>query len=138
MPARKPSLAERSRSFLDAYTQGLKGQDLHRLFTRDTREAYRFFTKNIDERPLAGLKRHRRWMARARLFFWAFTLRLSPARRVIYGVGLLLCLLGFLRLFRGIGGGGLPLFFGPFLFDVDLPLPAGRLARGSCSSASCW
>jgi len=131
MPVRKPSLADRSRSFLNAYTHGLKREDLQRLFTRDTREAYRFFAKNIDEKSLTGLSRHRRWMARVRLFFWAFTLRLSPARRIIYGVGLVLCVIGFLQLFRGIGTGGLPVFFGPAVFDVDLPLP--RWAPGTVS-----
>ncbi len=131
MPANKPSLADRSRAFLSAYTHGLKREDLQRLFTRDTREAYRFFAKNIDEGALTGLSRHRRWMARARLFFWAFTLRLSPARRVIYGVGLLLCLLGFLQLFRGIDGGRVPLFFGPAIISLDLPLPRWAPGTGS-------
>jgi phosphoserine phosphatase RsbU/P len=131
MRAAKPSLADRSRSFLNAYTHGLKREDLQRLFTRDTREAYRFFAKNFDETALTGLPWHRRWLSRARLFFWAFTLRLSPARRVIYGVGLLLCLLGFLQLFRGVGTSGLPLFFGPIIIDVNLPLPRWSPGAGS-------
>jgi sigma-B regulation protein RsbU (phosphoserine phosphatase) len=131
MRAAKPSLADRSRSFLNAYTHGLKREDLQRLFTRDTREAYRFFAKTFDERSLAGLPRHRRWLARARLFFWAFTLRLSPARRVLYGVGLLLCLVGFLRLFRGVGTSDLPFLFGPIAFAVDLPLPRWEPGAGT-------
>jgi phosphoserine phosphatase RsbU/P len=122
-PAR-PSLADRSRSFLDAYTHGLKREDLQRLFTRDTREAYRFFAKNFDETALGHLPSHRRWLARTRLFFWAFTLRLSPARRVIYGVGLVLCLLGFLELLRGIETFRLPIPFGLFFVNLKLPMPA--------------
>lgn len=131
MRAAKPSLADRSRSFLNAYTHGLKREDLQRLFTRDTREAYRFFAKSFDERALSGLPRHRRLLGRARLFFWAFTLRLSPARRVIYGIGLLLCLLGFLRLFRGVGSSGLPFFFGPLVVDISLPVPQWAPGTGS-------
>jgi phosphoserine phosphatase RsbU/P len=104
MRARKPNLVDRSRAFLDAYTHGLRREDLQRLFTRDTREAYRFFARDIDEESLRGLSRHRRWFTRARLFFWAFTLRLSPARRLLYGVALLLCLYGFLQLSQGLGG----------------------------------
>jgi phosphoserine phosphatase RsbU/P len=107
---RRPGLVERSRSFLDAYTQGLKREDLQRLFTRDTREAYRFFAKTFDETRLAGLPPHRRLLARLRLFFWAFTLRLSPARRVIYGIALLATLVGFLELFRGFGDAALVRF----------------------------
>ena len=95
---------DRSRVFLDAYTNGLKREDLQRLFTRDTREAYRFFARNFDEESLRGLAWHRRLLARARLFFWAFTLRLSPARRMLYGVGLLACLYGFIQLSQGLSG----------------------------------
>jgi phosphoserine phosphatase RsbU/P len=129
MRVKKPSLADRSRTFLNAYTHGLKREDLQRLFTRDTREAYRFFAKGFDESQLAGLPRHRQWLSRARLFFWAFTLRLSPARRVIYGVGLLLCLIGFLQLFRGFGSSSVPLFFGPVILDLGIPHP--RWAPGT-------
>ncbi len=106
MRARKRRLADNARSFLDTYTHGLTREDVRRLFTRDTREAYRFFARSFDEKELAGLSRHKRFLARARLFFWAFTLRLSPARRLIYGVALLACLMGFLELFRGFGGPG--------------------------------
>jgi serine phosphatase RsbU (regulator of sigma subunit) len=135
MRAKKRRLADNARSFLDTYTHGLTREDLQRLFTRDTREAYRFFARGFDEQQLAGVPRHKRWFARARLFFWAFTLRLSPARRVIYGVGLLLCLIGFLEMFRGFGGAGAPVVLGPFTFDLDLPFPrwepgAGKLLIG--------
>ena len=108
MPPKTPRLVDRSKAFLEAYTHGLEPDDLPRLFTRDAREAYRFFARNIDEEQLRGLPWHRRWLTRARLFFWAFTLRLSPARRILYGVALLLCLFGFLQLFRGVGNSGVP------------------------------
>ena len=131
MRARKPSLADRSRSFLDAYTHGLKREDVQRLFTRDTREAYRFFARHIDETAFTGLSRHRRWLMRARLLFWAFTLRLSPARRLLYGVGLLLCLLGFINLFHGFSAIGVPVFLGPVPVEIGLPLPHWAPGAGS-------
>jgi phosphoserine phosphatase RsbU/P len=129
MRARRPSLVDRSRAFLNAYTHGLTREDLQRLFTRDTREAYRFFARNIDEEALRGLSWHRRWFARTKLFFWAFTLRLSPARRVLYGVAVLLCLLGFAQLFRGFSTSDVPVFLGPAIVDLGLPLP--RWAPGT-------
>jgi serine phosphatase RsbU (regulator of sigma subunit) len=104
MRARRPTLVDRSRTFLEAYTHGLKRDDLRRLFTRDTREAYRFFARNIDEESLRGLPWHRRLLTRARLFFWAFTLRLSPARRLLYGAAILVSLYGFIQLSQGPGG----------------------------------
>ena len=69
MRAKRHRLTDSARSFLDAYTHGLTREDLQRLFTRDTREAYRFFARNFDERKLAGLRRHKLWFARAKLFF---------------------------------------------------------------------
>ena len=130
MRARRHRLTDSARSFLNAYTHGLKGEDLQRLFTRDTREAYRFFARGIDERELAGLKRHKLWLARARLFFWAFTLRLSPARRVLYGVALVLCLIGFLEMFRGFGGASVPSALGPFTIDIGFPFPRWEPGTG--------
>jgi phosphoserine phosphatase RsbU/P len=116
-------LTDRAQAFLAAYTHGLRREDLQRLFTRDTREAYRFFARGFDEDSLASLPRHTRWLSRVRMFFWAFTLRLSPARRVLYGVALLLSLVGFIELFRGFDGRDVPFFFGPFVVGLPMPLP---------------
>ena len=58
-----------SSRFFEAYTQGLTTVDLERLFTRDTPEAYRFFSRAIDFDALKRLPWHRRTLAHARLFF---------------------------------------------------------------------
>lgn len=86
--------------FFDTYTKDLKAEDLQRLFTRDTREAYQFFARHLDFAALDGLPRHRRWAAKLRLFFFAFTLRLSPARRVVYGAALFMAAIGLFDLLR--------------------------------------
>ena len=86
--------------FLDTYTKDLKAEDLQRLFTRDTREAYNFFARHLDFASLDGLPRHRRWAAKLRLLFFAFTLRLSPARRVVYGAALFTAAIGLFDLLR--------------------------------------
>jgi serine phosphatase RsbU (regulator of sigma subunit) len=83
-----------SKRFLDAYTQGLSTSELERLFTRDAPEAYRFFSRAIDFRELSKLPWHRRTIAHVRLFFLAFTLKLTPARRALYGLGLIAALIG--------------------------------------------
>jgi serine phosphatase RsbU (regulator of sigma subunit) len=88
--------------FLKDYTQGLTTSELERLFTRDTPEAYRFFTRTIDFESLSKLPWHRRVLAQTRLLFLAFTLKLTPARRAIYGVALVTSLFGMFELFRGI------------------------------------
>jgi sigma-B regulation protein RsbU (phosphoserine phosphatase) len=86
--------------FFEAYTRGLTKVDLERLFTRDTPEAYRFFARNIDFDELKDRPWHRRTLGRARLLFLAFTLKLTPARRALYGTSLLACLIGLVELFR--------------------------------------
>jgi serine phosphatase RsbU (regulator of sigma subunit) len=109
----------RAKSFLDEYTRDLTPQDLQRLFTRDTAEAYRYFTRNVDTRTLDASPWYKRWPAKTRLVFMGFTMRLSPARRVLYGLGVAAALLGTAMLFRGVE----PVKLLVFPFSVYLPLP---------------
>ena len=88
--------------FFEAYTRGLTKTDLERLFTRDTPEAYRFFSRHIDFDELKKQPWHLRLLGHARLFFLAFTLKLTPARRAIYGVALLASLIGLVELFQEV------------------------------------
>jgi serine phosphatase RsbU (regulator of sigma subunit) len=88
--------------FFEAYTQGLTTVDLERLFTRDTPEAYRFFTRTADFEQLKKLPWHRRTLAHVRLFFLAFTMKLTPARRAIYGVSLVCVIIGLFELFQEV------------------------------------
>jgi hypothetical protein len=92
---------EQSR-FFEAYTQGLTTLELERLFTRDAPEAYRFFSRQIDRDALSKLPWHRRTLQHARLFFLAFTLKLTPARRAIYAVALVSTIIGLVELLRGM------------------------------------
>jgi len=96
-----PRSPDASRRFLDAYTQGLTTTEIERLFTRDAPEAYRFFSRHIDFASLSKLPWHRRTLAHARLVFLAFTLKLTPARRAIYGMALVATVFGLIELFRG-------------------------------------
>ena len=109
----------REEDFFEAYTKDLTSEDVQRLFTRDARDAYRFFARHIDEATFAGLPRMRRFALRARLLFLAFTLKLSPARRALFGVSLVVFVVGLLELFEGIELARLPLV--PFLLHVPVP-----------------
>jgi phosphoserine phosphatase RsbU/P len=90
----------RLRDWLQTYTRDLKAEDLQRLFTRDTREAYQFFARHIDARELEGLRWHQRAFVHVRLFFTAFTMKLSPARRVVYAASIILAAVGVFDLMR--------------------------------------
>jgi serine phosphatase RsbU (regulator of sigma subunit) len=88
----------RARDFVTTYTQDLTTDDLHRLFTRDTRDAYRFFARHVDYRQLEGLPWYRSAFGHVRLFFLAFTMKLSPARRAVYAVALVAAAIGLVQL----------------------------------------
>jgi len=90
----------RINEFFEIYTKDFKADDLQRLFTRDTRDAFRFFTRHVDFRETAHLPWHKRLIARGRLLFLAFTMKLSPARRIVYGAALLFAALGLFNLVR--------------------------------------
>ncbi len=115
------STADRAREWFDTYTRDLSREDLERLFIHDTRDAYDFFTRGLDEEELAGLPWWQRIALRFRKVFVAFTLKLPAARRAVYFVALAIALIGVLQLFRGFAPVVVPLGL-PFL-DVAIPLP---------------
>jgi sigma-B regulation protein RsbU (phosphoserine phosphatase) len=120
----------RARTFFDTYTKDLTAEDLQRLFTRETREAYEFFTRGTDPKAFAHLPWHLRAFEHARLLFFAFTMKLTPARRMVYGIALLLAFIGLANLFRGVG----IVHFGPTLpFGIDVGVPGPLFRQGTWS-----
>ena len=113
---------DRAREWFDTYTRDLSAEDLQRLFTHDTRDAYRFFSRGLDEEQLARLPWWKRAAFRFRQVFVAFTLKLPPARRALYLGSLAIALLGTVKLFRGFATVDVP--FGTPFFNVALLLPA--------------
>ena len=110
----KSSTSDRARALFDTYTRDLSREDVQRLFTHDTPDAYQFFTRGRDDDRFAGLSPWKSALHRLREFFVTFTLRLSPARRALYIGSLIIALTGIIRLFRGFGFIDLP--FGlPFI-----------------------
>ncbi len=120
--------SSRFQDFLDTYTRDLTAVDLQRLFTRDTRDAYRFFTRHLDPESLKSLPWHKRTMAYAHAVFLAFTMKLSPARRVVFGASLVLALIGLANLFTGIG----------FIRVLDFPLFGGFSVPGPLFHRGTW
>ena len=95
----------RARQFLEVYTKDLTASDLQRLFTRDAREAYAFFSRGVDRTAIGKLPWHKRFVVGAKLFFLAFTMRLSPARRALFGVAFVATLIGFFSTSMAIANG---------------------------------
>jgi phosphoserine phosphatase RsbU/P len=117
----KRSTSARARELFDTYARDLSPEDVQRLFTHDTREAYRFFTRGLAEDEFAGLPWWKDGPLRLRQIFLAFTLRLPPARRALYLASLLVALIGVIELFRGFGAVQIP--FGLPFFQIAVLAP---------------
>ena len=105
---------DRARELFDSYTRDISRADLERLFTHDTRDAYRFFTRGQGKDQFAGLPWWQQAPLRVRQIFLAFTLKLPPARRMLYLSALGIALIGIVKLFRGFGSMDVP-FGVPFI-----------------------
>jgi hypothetical protein len=113
--------SDRARALFNTYTRDVSREDFQRLFTHDTFDAYRFFTRGADDDKYAGLPLWRSAPLRLREFFVAFTLRLSAPRRALYIGSLLIALTGIIRLFRGFGSVDVP--FGLPFFQISVWTP---------------
>jgi sigma-B regulation protein RsbU (phosphoserine phosphatase) len=111
--------------WFDAWTRDIArdvtAEDLQRLLTHDTRDAYRFFTRGLDEDQLAKQPWWRRLFLRVRLVFTAFTLKLSPARRSLYLISLVVALIGVMKLYRQWSFIKIP--FGTPFFHIGIYAP---------------
>src|SRR5262245_12810404 len=112
-------------NWFDAWTRDIArdvtAEDLQRLFTHDTWDAYRFFSRGLDEDRLAREPWFRRQLLRVRQVFGAFTLKLSPARRLLYLISLVVALLGVSKLYRQWSTISVP--FGTPSFNLTIYAP---------------
>jgi serine phosphatase RsbU (regulator of sigma subunit) len=116
------SAADRAREWIHTYTRDLSGEDLQRLFTDDTKDAYDFFAKGLDEEALSRAPWWTRAAIRFRQVFVAFTLKLPAARRAVYVVALIVALVGVIQLFQGFAPVPVPIGIPIFRVAVLLPV----------------
>ena len=93
----------RAQRFVDEYTRGLNIRDFRRLFDQDATHAYKVLARDQDDDGLPE-QEFSRFFHRLRIFFLGLSYKLTPARRLLFVVSLLLVLFG--------------LFTGPS-FDLD-------------------
>jgi hypothetical protein len=117
----------RVREFYNVYTRGFSAEAFERLFTRDTRDAYRYFSNAIDREALGALPWWRRPLVFARGFFLAITMKMSPARRVLFAAALGAGVVGLLMLLEGLHTLWIPI--DPIF--LRFPLPAPEWPRGT-------
>ncbi|MEO8195735.1 MAG: PP2C family protein-serine/threonine phosphatase [Thermoanaerobaculia bacterium] len=91
--ARKPSLFERTGAFVVDYTQGLSGEELRRLFDRDAKGAYSVLMRDR-EAQVASVSGMKRFFLAAKLLFLSLSEKLSPRRRLLFGVAIIAAVAG--------------------------------------------
>ncbi len=91
--AKRPSLFERTETFLVDYTRGLSGEELRRLFDHDAKGAYSVLMRDREAQveSVTGLKRY---LLAAKLLFLSLSEKLSPRRRLLFGVAVIATVTG--------------------------------------------
>jgi sigma-B regulation protein RsbU (phosphoserine phosphatase) len=93
----QPDLKVKASHFWQRVSEGLAMHQLWSQFEKDARSSYRLYSAGLTEREKDQSRWHRFWYI-AKALFWAVIEKLSPARRVLLLVGLIL-------LFLPTGGG---------------------------------
>jgi len=81
---------DRLRHFWRRVSEGRQIDDLWSQFAADARAGYGFYMKESDAEELQGHRGIRRWFRTAKILFWSLLMKLTPARRVLLLVSLLL------------------------------------------------
>jgi sigma-B regulation protein RsbU (phosphoserine phosphatase) len=89
-PTRSPNVIERTRTFWQRVTEGRQIDELWSHFTADARASYGFYMKETDAEELQGRRGVRRWWRIAKILFWSLLMKLTPARRLLLLVSLIL------------------------------------------------
>ena len=93
----------------DLFTRDVTSQGLRDLVEQETRETYRFFTREVDLSDLERSPWHERWGVAAWRVFAAMAYRLHPARRILFAVAVPLLFLGWGVYLIGVAShGGFP------------------------------
>ena len=109
-PSRSPNLIDRMQTFWQRITEGRQIDELWSHFTADARASYGFYMKESDAEELQGSRGVRRWWRITKILFWSLLMKLSPARRVLLLVSLVMLVMS----------GPKVHFSNNFTFDVNL------------------
>ena len=76
--------------FWQRVTDGMELNQLWKQFNADARTSYRLYSHEVDSSRTAGVPRGKHFFNVANQFFWAILEKLTPARRVLLLIALLL------------------------------------------------
>jgi phosphoserine phosphatase RsbU/P len=87
----QPGLKQRAAHFWHRVTEGLEVQQLWSQLEKDARSSYRFYAAGMGDREAGQSRAQRAWYV-TKTLFWAIIEKLSPARRVLLLLGMILVL----------------------------------------------
>jgi hypothetical protein len=90
--------------FVREYTAGVRGGDLRRLFREDAADAYQVLTRDQPQVPESA-EGVRAFFQRTKLLFLGLSYQLSPPRRLLFALAILLALVGSCRIEYTTNGG---------------------------------
>jgi serine phosphatase RsbU (regulator of sigma subunit) len=83
-------MADRLKIFWQRVTEGIEMQQLWAQFRADARASYKLYAEDVDWTLTKGESRSRRLRRVVRALFWAMMMKLSPGRRVLFLISLVL------------------------------------------------
>src|SRR5215471_14302295 len=92
LTAKVSPFMDRVDRFWARVTDGMQAQELWNSFLTDARTSYRLYSKDIDQERLEGVSKGKHFLRIVGQFFWAVLEKLSPARRILLLVAILLIL----------------------------------------------
>src|SRR5580700_1810826 len=88
--APRPPFGVRLQQFWQRVTEGLEVSQLWSQFESEARSSYRLYSRDVEAKTPEGLTRRGRGLHVVKEFFWAVFEKLSPARRVLLLLALIL------------------------------------------------
>ena len=88
--AKVAPVMERVDKFWNRVTEGMQVGELWKQFQTDARSSYRLYSKEVDAERGQGVSKGKHFLDVAGQFFWAILEKLSPARRVLLLIALVL------------------------------------------------
>src|SRR5580704_14364860 len=86
-------MGRKLRDFWQRITDGVAMHQLWAQLRADAHSSYQFYSKEVDKTPLEGESQWKRFTRIVRGFFWAMMMKLSPVRRVLLLIALVLLLI---------------------------------------------
>ena len=90
-PPRDPRFFKRVENFMERVTDGMEIEQLWLQLRQDAKSGFQLYSREIDFKP-ASQRTPRDWFQVVRSFFWAVVMKLTPAKRVVLIIGLVLLL----------------------------------------------